>query len=168
MFSLELSAWGVLLQQEELLLRAAGGAGSAPVYSIPGDRIALGTTQSRFIEELLTRRLGCAVATGKLLYVVERFFSRDREQVHSIATYYHCQAEESVAEVLAGHAARGSREDSLVLLAPEKLIEAQFEPEPLKQVVLADATDEFRVGPKLVVINEQPESIVAASGVYSL
>jgi ADP-ribose pyrophosphatase YjhB (NUDIX family) len=168
MLSLELSAWGVLLENGQLLLYAAGTQESAPIYSVPGDRIALGTTQSRFIESFLAKQLGCTVSAGKLLYIVERFFSRGREQVHSIATYFHCQAEEPVAEILGESAARDSGEGGLVLLARGKLADMPFEPEPLRQVLLADAADEFRVRPKLVVVNEQADSVSAVSGVYSL
>jgi len=143
MFTLELSVYAVLLHEGRLLLAKRAGCETA-CCSFPSTSIVLGKPLPASIESLLADEYHLQARAAKLLYLVEQAHARERAQVYEIAHYYVCEPVDADRWTPGGDA---------LLLAPDKLLKAGFEPKALVPHIIGDAADGFQVSPKHVVIS---------------
>jgi 8-oxo-dGTP pyrophosphatase MutT (NUDIX family) len=168
-FQLNLVNRAIILHEGRFLVTEVRDPSRAPFVMLFGGHVQLGETLMASTVRELNEELGLTVVPTKLCYIVENFWQRGRSKVHEIGYYF------------LGHFAtppEGDLRDALQpapgkqvhpgLLLPEELAAEHFEPEPLRSLLIADAATGFRDCPKLVVINELPAEVDAASGVYQL
>lgn len=162
MFTLDVSVGAVLHHEGELLLIPRGEADQA-VYEIISGDFVMGLTLPAMIEHALGTKLDLAAAATKLLYIVERFYTKGNTDVHDITHYYFCEP----TLTNAGTRIKCLAEDGkIALVKPADLGEGALAPACLREILVADAGEEFNVSPKLIVDNALGEKCGAVSGVF--
>ncbi|HEV2583191.1 MAG TPA: NUDIX domain-containing protein [Ktedonobacteraceae bacterium] len=76
---------GVLIQQEHVLCQSASEEG---FFFLPGGRAEVGESARVSLLRETQEELGEALQVGRLLYVVENFFSDDRGAWHELGLYF--------------------------------------------------------------------------------
>jgi hypothetical protein len=163
MFTLDVDVRAVVLHDGQLLLTR--GAPDQPRFECIGSSFLLGKSLPGMIEQALRARLSLAASTTKLLYIVERFYTRESTDVHQISHFYLCEladAEQAAPSTLLD----GTQDSDVALVKPQDLAEGALNPECLREVLVADAAEDFNVSPKLIVDNQLGEKSSTASGVF--
>jgi hypothetical protein len=163
MFTLDVDVRAVLFHDGQLLL--ARQAPNQDHFECIGSKFILGKSLPGMIEQALATRLALAFSVSKLLYIVERFYTRDKTDVHQITHYYLCEPSESEQEAPLELPDAALNSD-LKLIKPEEISKEMLEPACLLEVLMADAAESFNVSPKLLVDNQLVEKTSAASGVF--
>jgi len=163
MFTLDVDVRAVVAWDGRLLLARLGP--NKPLYECIGGNFILGKTLPGMIEQALETKLSLAVSATKLLYIIERFYTREGTDVHQITHYYLCELAEAEQESLPDLLAAAHKAEA-ALVKPEDISDGALAPECLREVLLADAAEKFNVSPKLIVDNQLGEKCNAASGVF--
>jgi ADP-ribose pyrophosphatase YjhB (NUDIX family) len=79
---------GVCLHDDHVLLQGATGA---DYWALPGGRIEIMEDTRTALHREMREELGCEVSVGRLLWVVENFFSLDAKDYHELAFLYEIQ-----------------------------------------------------------------------------
>jgi hypothetical protein len=165
MFTLDVGVRAVVFTAGKLLLQRADS--DQPAWECIEAVFIMGTTLPSMIERALAAKLSLTVSATKLLYIVERFFARDSTNVHQITHYYLCDPQEAGGESLENKlAAVAAGVTEFRLLRPDGLGEGMLSPACLREVLIADAAEQFNVSPKLLVDNQLGDKSTATSGVY--
>jgi hypothetical protein len=163
MFTLDVDVRAVLFHDGQLLL--ARQTPNQEHFECIGSKFILGKSLPGMIGGALAARLSLTFSVAKLLYIVERFYTRDKTDVHQITHYYLCEPSESEQQAPLELPEAALNAD-LTLIKPEELGEGLLEPACLREVLIADAAENFNVSPKLLVDNQLSEKSSAASGVF--
>jgi len=166
MFTLDLSVGAVLHLDGKLLLNRTPAEDST-VYSCFGGGFMLGRPLPQMLEDTLSQQFGLPVQSGKLLYILERFYQRGKMDVHEIVHYYQLVNIELPAdELLEQISQHGPAELQPELLDPAQLQPGSLLPEALRQALVTDVQDDFNVSAKLIVDNDLAERCNSASGIF--
>lgn len=160
MFTLDVGVRAVVFTGGKLLLQRA--TTKPPAWECIGGDFTMGKTLPSMIERALADKLSLSATATKLLYIVERFFSRESTDVHLLEHYYLCD----LADLDAADMTAAGEKPEAALVKPEELADELFSPTCLKEVLVADAAEEFNVSPKLIVDNQLDEKSTAESGVF--
>jgi hypothetical protein len=161
MFTLDVGVRAVVFAAGKLLLTRFSP--DQPAWECVGSGFVMGKTLPAMVEDALAARIALPLAATKLLYIVERFISRDSTDVHLLEHYYLCELTETNTGQLAAAVATDA---DLALLGLDELSVDQFSPACLHGVLAADAAERFNVSPKLIVDNQLGAKSAAASGVF--
>lgn len=169
MFQLNLVNRAIIMHEGRFLVTQVSDGERPPFTMLFGGHIQLGETLMQSVKREMFEELGLVALPVKLVYIVENFWRRGRQKVHEIGYYFLCHLAEPVSGDIR-QALNPSADKQIFpgLLRPAELALEHFEPEPLRSLLVKDAKLGFRDGPKLVVINELPEEVPTASGVFSL
>ena len=169
MLSLNLIVRAVIVHEGRLLTYVLNDGERQPFHTLLGGHFKLGETVTSAIVRELEEEVGLAVAPVKLLYIVENYFARHVQKLHEIGFYFLCAP---VQPVTGGFLSQlKPDEEELIspeLVDPKDLPSLNFQPEPLRALLAKDIAAGFTECPRLVVINELPGDVMAASGVFGL
>ncbi|MBN2081037.1 hypothetical protein JW859_02400 [bacterium] len=166
MFTLDLSVGAVLYLDGKLLLNRTPAQDST-VYSCFGGGFVLGKPLPQMLEATLAGQFGLPVKSGKLLYILERFYQRGKMDVHEIVHYYQVICPDLALSELPDYIRSNGQPDlQPVLLKPAELLTGMLLPEGLRQALVTDAQDDFNVSAKLIIENSLAERCNTASGTF--
>jgi 8-oxo-dGTP pyrophosphatase MutT (NUDIX family) len=169
MLALNLVVRAVLVHEGRLLATVINDGERQPFYTFLGGHIKLGETLTEAVIREVQEEVGLAVAPSKLLYIVENFFARGTSKLHEIGYYFLCHPTEPVQ----GDMLEQLSPDTESMISPELIDPAEitglnFQPDPLRSLLKRDLAEGFGNCPRLIVINELPGDVMAASGVFGL
>ena len=169
MFGLNLIARAVIVHDGKFLLTVLDDGKRAPFHNLLGGHMKLGEPMIDSVVREVREEVGLDVAPVKLLYLMENYWARQGSKLHEIGYYFLCHPIRPVDGDLLSQLTP-DREELIApeLLTPEELMEANFQPEPLKKFLVQDLATKWANCPRLIVHNELPEQSQAKNASYEL
>ena len=169
MFGLNLIARAVIVHEGKFLLTVLDDGKRQPFHSLLGGHIKVGEPMIDCVVREVHEEVGLEIAPLKLLYIMENYFARGASKLHEIGFYFLCHPIRPVEGDLLSQLSPNT-EDMIApeLLSPEEFLACNFQPEPLKQYMLADLADKWVHCPRLIVHNELPGHSEAKNKSYEL
>lgn len=166
---MNLIARAVIVHDGKFLVTLMDDGKRAPFLNLLGGHMQVGEPMIDTVKREVQEEVGLEVAPVKLLYLMENYWARSGNRLHEIGYYFLCHPLKPVEGDLLSQLTPDTDEMiSPELLSPEELMEANFQPDPLKKFLIQDLANKWANCPRLIVHNELPGHSEAKNASYEL